>query len=88
METTLLDLVRTLPPELRASVVAAFAILLIGGTGVGLIEFTYRKDLLSQTNARRLSLAIVGVAITGASALIISVVILLLLSAFGGASPI
>ena len=88
METTLLDLVRTLPPELRASVAAAFAILLIGGTGVGLIEFTYRKDLLSQTNARRLSLAIVGVAITGASALIISVVILLLLSAFGGASPI
>lgn len=88
METSLLDLVRTLPPELRASTVAAFVILLIGGTGVGLIELAYRRDLLSQTSARRLSLAIVGAAITGATVLIISVVILLLWSAFGRTPPI
>lgn len=88
METSLLDLVRTLPPELRTNAVAAFVILLIGGMAVGLIEFTYRKDLLSQLAARRLSLAVIATVIMGVIALIISVIALLLWDAFGRASPI
>ena len=88
METSLLDLVRTLPAELRASAVTAIVILIIGGTGVGLVEFAFRKDLLSLSNARRLSLLVIVASLIGATILIISLVALRLWDTFGGASPI
>jgi hypothetical protein len=84
METSLLDLVKALPAELRASAVAAVVILIIGGMGVGLIEFAYRRDLLSHASARRLSLVVVTTAELCSLVLAIGVVILLLWGAFGG----
>lgn len=77
-----LDLVTTLPTELRAGAIAAIVILMIGGMSVGLIEFAYRKDLLSQANARRLSLVAVTTIELCSLVLAISIVVLLLWSTF------
>lgn len=83
MRTKILDLVTALPAELQAGVIAAIAILAIGGMGVGLIEFAYRKDLISHATARRLSLVVVTTVELCSLILAISVVVLLLWSTFG-----
>ena len=88
MGTKFLDLVTALPAELRAGTIAAIAILMIGGMGVGLIEFAYGKGLLSHAAARRLSLAVVTTVELCSLILAISIVVLLLLGAFGRATPI
>lgn len=87
MGTKFLDLVATLPAELRAVAIAAIVILMIGGMGIGLIEFAYRKDLLSRASARRLSLVVVTTVELCSLVLAIGVVILLLWGAFGGVLP-
>ena len=83
VRTKILDLVTALPAELQAGVIAAIAILAIGGMGVGLIEFAYRKDLISHATARRLSLVVVTTVELCSLILAISVVVLLLWSTFG-----
>ena len=87
MGTKFLDLVATLPAELRAGAIAAIIILMIGGMSVGLIEFAYRKDLLSHANARRLSLVAVATVELCSLVLAISIVVLLLMGAFRGVVP-
>ena len=47
----MLDLIKTLPAELLTGVALAVAAQVIGGMGVGLIEFAFRKGLLSQSDA-------------------------------------
>lgn len=84
MGTKFLDLVAALPAELQAGAIAAVVILLIGGMCVGLIEFAYRRDLLSHASARRLSLVVVTTVVLCSLVLAIGVVILLLWGAFGG----
>ena len=85
MGTKFLDLVAALPAELRAGAIAAIVVLMIGGMSVGLIEFAYRKDLLSHANARRLSLVAVTTIELCSLILAIGIVVLLLWSTFGRA---
>ena len=83
-----IGLIKTLPAELLVGVALAFAILSIGGMAVGLIEFAFRKGLLSASNARHLSLMTVATTVTGATVLIISLVLLHLINMFSGTTPV
>lgn len=82
MRANFTDLISALPPELAGGVVLAIAILMVGGMGVGLVEFARRTGLLHPVVAHYFTLAMLGTAGICAVVLVISVVALYLRDVF------
>lgn len=82
MRANLFELINALPPELGGGIVLAIAVLMIGGMGVGLVEFARRTGLLHPGAAHYFTLAMLGTAGVCAIVLAVSVVALYLRDVF------
>lgn len=60
MKANPFDLISALPPELENGIVLAVLVLMLGGMGVGLVEFTKRNGLLSPSATRYSTLVVLG----------------------------